>query len=143
MSQSSLPRSAAWYARRGWPVFPLRPRTKEPHAGIGIYQASTDLERVAAWWSRWPQANIGLHCGGAGLLALDLDAYKESFTGAAFLTSEDQQTITNLTGKGGTHLLFAQPEGARLGNGTGKLPDGIDIRGWGGYVVLPDRKSVV
>ena len=137
MSQPSLPRSAVWYTTQGWPVFPLRPRTKDTYKGIGVYQASTDLEQVAAWWSRWPQANIGLHVGGAGLLALDLDAYKESYTGAAFLTSDDQQTITNLTGRGGTHLLFAQPEGARLGNGTGKLPEGIDVRGWGGYVVLP------
>lgn len=137
MNAPSLSRAAAWYAARGWPVFPLRPRTKEPFKGLGVYNATGDIDQVTAWWQRWPEANIGLHCGGAGLLALDLDQYKDAFTGAPFLTDPDRQTITNLTGNGGTHLLFAQPAGAKLGNGAGKVPAGIDVRGWGGYVVLP------
>ena len=29
------------------------------------------------------------------------------------------------------------PDGAHYGNGTGALPDGVDIRSWGGYIVLP------
>lgn len=137
MNSSRLARSALWYARHGWAVFPLRPRTKEPFANLGVYNATADPDRVAEWWRRWPQANIGLHCGGSGLLALDIDAYKDSYAGVDILTHADEETITNLTGGGGTHLIYRTPEGARYGNNKGALPPGVDIRGWGGYIVLP------
>lgn len=133
----NMGRAAIWYARRfAWTIFPLRPGTKEPFHGLGVYHATTDLDQITQWWQRWPQANIGLHCGGSNILALDADQYKENFTGSG-LSSADQETVTSLTGSGGTHRLYAMPDGVRLGNATGKLPAGIDIRGWGGYIVLP------
>jgi hypothetical protein len=137
MSTPNLPRAALWYARHGWPVFPLRPHTKEPFAGVGVYRATTDVDVVAGWWRRWPQANVGLHCGPAGLVAFDLDTYKELYEGDELLTFDERETVTSLTGGGGEHLLFAVDEVAHYGNGTGRLPDGIDVRGWGGYIVLP------
>lgn len=133
----NMGRAAVWYARRfNWQIFPLRPGTKEPFYGIGVYQATTDIAQIAEWWQRWPQANIGLHCGGSNILALDADEYKEKYAGTG-LSAADQETATSLTGSGGTHLLYAMPDGVRLGNAKGKLPPGIDIRGWGGYIVLP------
>jgi hypothetical protein len=136
-SKIDMGRAALWYARRfGWPIFPLRPGTKEPFKDLGVYHATSDLGQIRAWWQRWPNANIGLHCGGANLLALDADEYKAAYAGSG-LSSADQETVTSLTGSGGTHLLYAMPDGARLGNATGKLPPGVDIRGWGGYIVLP------
>src|SRR5262249_62030602 len=41
------------------------------------------------------------------------------------------------TANGGAHLFFKQPEGEPLGNGRGELPDGIDVRGVGGFVIAP------
>lgn len=134
---TSLPRSALWYAHHGWHVFPLRPHTKEPFAGIGVYNATTDADRVMDWWRRWPLANIGIHCGGSGLLALDLDTYKDCFDGGGILFRADEETVTNLTGAGGTHLLYRMPEGRKYTNMTGNLPPGIDVRGQGGYIVVP------
>lgn len=134
---TQLARAALWYARHTWPIFPLRPQTKEPFAGLGVYRATADLDQVTDWWRWQPNANIGLHCGAAGLLALDADSYKEHFDGAGLLTWEDQETITSLTGGGGTHLLYSMPAGERFGNGTGALPAGVDVRGWGGYIVAP------
>lgn len=135
---SVMGRWALRYAERfGWPIFPLRPRTKKPFEYIGVYHATTDTDQIRDWWQRWPQANIGLHCGGGGVMALDADKYKDTYAGDALLTKEDEQTPTSLTGRGGTHLLYAMPGGLRLGNATGGLPAGIDIRGHGGYIVLP------
>lgn len=134
---ANLPRAAVWYARHGWQVFPLRPRTKEPFAGIGVYNATTDTDQVMDWWARWPSANIGLHCGGSGLLALDLDSYKDTFGGNGFLARSDEETITNLTGSGGTHLVYSMPADRKYTNATGNLPPGIDVRGHGGYIVVP------
>jgi hypothetical protein len=137
MSPTRLHKAARWYADHGWKVFPLRPRTKEPFGFLGVYNATDDLAQIDQWWTRWPQANVGLHCGGSGLLALDLDEYKDSFAGASFLSRDDEETVTNLTGSGGTHLLYATPAGAKYTNATGNLPSGIDVRGHGGYIVVP------
>lgn len=132
-----LPKSALWYAKHGWQIFPLRPRTKEPFYGIGVYNATSDTDQVMDWWRKWPQANIGLHCGGSGLLALDLDTYKECFAGSSIFIDGDYETLSSRTGSGGTHLIYRTPEGVKYGNQTGDLPQGIDVRGYGGYIVLP------
>lgn len=121
----------------GWHIFPLRPRTKEPFARLGVYNATNDIDQIAHWWRNWPQANIGWHPGADGSLVLDADSYKNSYRGSDLLTAADQETITSLTGSGGTHLAWTLPAGVRLGNATGTLPAGIDIRSWGGYIVLP------
>jgi hypothetical protein len=41
------------------------------------------------------------------------------------------------TARGGEHLYFTQPRGARLHSTAGRLAKKIDTRGWGGYVVAP------
>lgn len=133
----SLSKSAAWYARHGWSVFPLRPKTKDPFSGLGVYAATTNLAQVENWWRRWPQANIGLHCGGSGLLAIDHDKYKDTYGGAGLLSRADEETVTSLTGSGGTHLLYQVADGKRYSNRAAGMPAGVDIRGWGGYIVLP------
>lgn len=137
MTSKKLAHSAIYYASIGWHIFPLRPRTKEPFAELGVYNATNNVDQIIDWWARWPFANIGLHCGGSGLLGLDLDAYKDTFNGSGFLARSDEETITNLTGSGGTHLIYAMPEATRYSNATGTLPPGIDVRGWGGYLVIP------
>lgn len=53
------------------------------------------------------------------------------------LTPDDEETVTNLSGGGGCHKLYRMPEGERFGNNCRGLPAGIDIRGWGGYIILP------
>ena len=135
--KTQLARSAIWYARHGWAVFPLRPGTKEPFGGIGVYQATADVTQVTEWWERWPLANVGLHCGGCNLLAIDIDSYKDTYQGNGPLTNADFDTLTSLTGGGGTHLLYSVEDGRRWGNAKGDLPSAIDVKAWGGYIVLP------
>ncbi|MER7436423.1 bifunctional DNA primase/polymerase [Pseudonocardia alni] len=59
-------------AARGWPVFPVRPWAKIPAVTDWENAATTDPDRITAWWSAraW---NIGLCTGRAGLLVVDLD----------------------------------------------------------------------
>ena len=121
----------------GFHLFPLRPGTKEPFGGLGVYHATNDIDQIRDWWRRWPRANLAWHPGADGCLALDADNYKNNYAGADLLSSSAQETVTSLTGSGGTHLIYRLPGGVRLGNATGNLPAGIDIRSWGGYIVLP------
>ncbi|WP_331445123.1 bifunctional DNA primase/polymerase [Streptomyces xanthochromogenes] len=151
-------------ARRGWPVFPLRPGQKRPagHAerlcpGTGRcadghrkpeQRATTDPDLITAAWSQHPY-NIGIATGPAGLLVVDLDMPKpeehEGAPGGAesllALCERAGQTLPATyqvrTPSGGHHLYFTAPAGVRLGNTAGRLGRHIDTRGWGGYVVAP------
>jgi putative DNA primase/helicase len=141
-------RSAALaYAKRlGWPVFPLTPGTKIPLRGThGFKDATTGLAVIEAWWRMWPEANIGLDCGGAGLVVIDLDVKGEADGLAAWgelrtRLGFDDRTLTSSTPSGGRHLFFRRPaddRGTQIRNSAGKLGPGIDVRVRGGYVVLP------
>lgn len=108
-----------------------------PH---GACSASNDPKFIRRWWNSEPRANIALHCGPSGVLALDLDSYKDTyFSGDVekLLTKDDEQTATSITGCGGNHLLFANTTGAKYGNHNKMLPPGIDVRCWNAYIVLP------
>ncbi len=144
---AALPEAALVYARRDWPVFPLKPRDKVPlipkaEGGNGVHDATTDPDRIRAWWEGHPTANIGLACG-PSFWVLDVD-YKGFFTdepdGADTLLALRRRfgplpsTVRQYTGGLGWQHLF-QPD-PRIRNGVKVLP-GIDTRAAGGYIVAP------
>ena len=137
-----LLRAALDYAAGGWAIFPLRPRDKRPITANGFKAATTDPNIIRKWWAATPEANIGLDCGRSGLVVIDLDRRgdKDGFAEWADLTARANiapATYTSLTGGGGRHLLFRAPEGVEVPNSAGKLASAIDVRGVGGYIVLP------
>src|SRR5947207_203617 len=79
MRDEHLGNAALEYARRGLPVFPVTPRGKMPliscrDGGRGFKDATTDVEQVSQWWTRWPHANIGMPTGWpSGVYVIDLD----------------------------------------------------------------------
>jgi len=47
---------------------------KHPLVARGLHEATTDVEAVAAWWARWPAANIGVATGTiSGIAVVDVD----------------------------------------------------------------------
>lgn len=133
------------YRGRGYYLPPgehCRTPGKHPRLrGAWEEQATTDEAVVRRWWRRWPDANIGIACGPSGLLVLDRDAYKDTYQGDQ-MESLDDETVTVLTGGGGTHLWYRMADGDTFGNNNSTLPDGVDIRGWGGLVVAPPSLHV-
>lgn len=148
--------AAVFYARRGWPVFPLhgicRGRCtcarrdcsspgKHPILRGGFHGASSDTRMADTWWRRWPSANIGIRTGAAsGIMVIDIDLP----TAMPALESVEAilpWTLTGLTG-GGIHLFYSS-EDPDLRNSAGGLPGidedlpGIDLRANGGYIVAP------
>lgn len=89
---------ATWMALRGYPVHPLAPGTKTPapncpecrtgrHAATacsclaqgrwchGFHAATTDVGTVRQWWEAEPGFGVGVSCGPAGLVVIDVDAH--------------------------------------------------------------------
>ncbi|MFD1277584.1 bifunctional DNA primase/polymerase [Streptomyces kaempferi] len=95
---------ARWCAAQGWPVLPLAPASTTPAldcascqesshthvncpclaAGLwchGLHAATTDPDRVEAWWSGNPHFGVGVACAPAGLVVLDVDAHTSPLPG--------------------------------------------------------------
>lgn len=130
---SLLGKAALAYAERGYRVFPLEPRGKTPRTEHGVRDATTDPQRVSAWWRAIPDANIGIATG-QGILVLDIDGEKGEAS-LAELTARHGPlplTPTQKTGKG-RHYLFKVDGPVK--NSASRLGEGIDTRGDGGYIV--------
>lgn len=129
--------AALGYAARGWSVFPVR--GKVPLTEHGFEDASSDPEQVRAWWEAHPAAGVGVATGEpSGLFVVDVDAQKGGARVWKELTEQHgkvPKTAATLTGGGGSHLLFRHP--GDVPSSTGKLGEHIDVRGDGGYAVLP------
>jgi predicted P-loop ATPase len=132
------------YAVKGWPVFPLAPRTKVPCEGTnGFKNATADVKQILEreWWrKKYPKANIGIATGHA-FFALDVDTRHggpETLESLIRKHGALPDTIQQITPTGGRHYLFAMP-GFEVRNSQGKLgttdTPGIDIRGLGGYIM--------
>jgi hypothetical protein len=89
---------ATWCARQGWPVHPLAPGRKTPAASCaacrapghrretcaclgagrwchGFRAATLDLARIERWWGAHPEFGVGVACGPADLVVIDIDAH--------------------------------------------------------------------
>ena len=133
---SALRDAALDFAAAGTPVLPLE--GKIPRNRGGLTKASTDVAVVAEWWRRWPDANVGLVTGPAsGFVVLDVDA-PAGLRSIAELEKRHGtiRTAQALTGSGGRHYWFRCPA-EPIRNSAGALGDGLDVRGDGGYVVVP------
>jgi hypothetical protein len=134
---SDFQNPAVWYAEHGFPVFPCKPRGKEPLTGHGFKDATTDQKLIAAWWQKWPCANIAIPTGAAsGLLGVDIDPRNGGDKSLHELEAEHgplPDTAKQNTGGGGLHIIFRHPGGPV----PKALAPGIDLKGEGGYIVVP------
>lgn len=149
-------RCAVFYADcLHWPVFPLHPLRSDRRCGgcggeqcAGKHPIPTQWERTlasrhaaeAAWRPGLGDRGIGLSCGKhAGVWVLDVDLASGGVDTLARLErthGELPPTWRARTGSGGLHVFFRDADG-RIRNSASSVEQGLDIRGTGGYVVLP------
>lgn len=137
----ALGRAAEFYATHGWAVFPLVAGGKTPATRRGFHDATTDVDRVRAWWSAHPDRNIGLATGAAsGVDVIDLDGVEGVRTWYGVPPEPDDPPILgrSMTPRPGGWHLFTPATGR--GN-RARMAPGLDYRGAGGYVVLPPSIS--
>jgi Bifunctional DNA primase/polymerase, N-terminal len=106
-----------------------------PH---GVRDATCNRARILAWWTRHPQANIGLATGHI-FDVLDVDGPTGTHAIQELAAEHGLQSLGPLvrTGGGGWHYYLA-PTG--LGNAHPRDLEHVDWRGRGGYVVAPPSR---
>lgn len=123
--------AALAYARKGWPIFPCR-ADKSPLVGTGFYAATTSPDQIEAWWTEFPDANIGFSPGEVGLVAVDLDPGHDP----AFAESLPETQLVQATPRGGKHLFYTLAAGEYCKSPQGKISPHVDVRSSGAYVLL-------
>ncbi len=157
VDDGSLPH-ALGYAERGWPVLPVwwplagggcacgQPECSNPgkHPLIrrGFHSATADPIVVRRWWTRWPEANVGIRTGAtSGLIVVDVDgaAGVESLR----TLSREHGTVRAAwarSGSGGWHAYLRMPKDMPVGSSVQRLGPGLDVRGEGGSIVAPPSR---
>jgi Bifunctional DNA primase/polymerase, N-terminal len=138
----------------GRPLGPSAPRTgcscRDPGCGQpakhplgslvphGVKDATCNRARILAWWTRHPQANIGLACGHL-FDVLDVDGPQGAHAIRTLAATHGLHSSGPLvrTGGGGWHYYLAL---TGLGNANPQDLEHVDWRGRGGYVVAPPSR---
>lgn len=125
-SENKILNAALDYLDHGVSVIPVR-KDKVPLIKWEDFQTRrATKEEVTEWWSKWPDANVGIITGKiSGLTVVDVEAGGD--------ISRFPATTTIQTGGGGWHLYYAYHP---ISNKARIFPL-TDIRGDSGYVVAP------
>lgn len=157
---ATVPDWAHLYRGLGLQVVPVH----EPREGINWkrpalktwreHQSSLASDEVFSLWygergQHLGRTNLGLLTGKAsgGTFVVDLDTHNHPDAALWWECVQDLQqkageleTATQTTGGGGKQLLFRAPSG--WSPPTCKTPIGVDIRGEGGFAVLPPSRHI-
>jgi KaiC/GvpD/RAD55 family RecA-like ATPase len=128
--------AALTYASWGWHVLPLVPNDKRPASAHGVHDATTDLDKIRAWWAQNPNYNIGIAAGEkSGIVVFDIDPRNGGSDSWDDFTSEHggvPDGICQLTAGGGQHHIAEWREGLK----SCELRPGVDFLANGRYFVV-------
>jgi hypothetical protein len=136
-------RDAAFvFAQADIPIFPCVTYGKRPLTHEGFLEATSDIDQIGVWWTRWPMANIGLPTGSeSGIEVVDVDVTHAASGFAAFDRARaagllEGELARVRTPSGGMHVYFPAM-GSRPQRCWQVASAHIDFRANGGYVVVP------
>ena len=137
----SLTKAALALAASGLPVFPCN-SDKKPIVEGGLKSATRDGDVIREMFVREGAALIGMPTGRAsGRVVIDVDP---RHGGDAWLSANQNRlppTLTHATPSLGVHLMFRDPLAVEIRNSQGRIAPGVDVRGTGGYVIVPPSKG--
>jgi hypothetical protein len=113
---------------------------KHPITENGLKDATTKESQIRKWWSEHPDAHIGAATGGKWIVV--------DYDGEAGLSDRKELEFDQLgcpsviTGSGGRHDWIQMDGGDPIRNAQRLGGRSIDIRGEGGYVILPPSSHV-
>jgi hypothetical protein len=128
----------------GRKVFPVAAGSKNPLVKWRSSDpASSELDQINRWYIRWGNTNWGLATGvDSGVFVVDIDS-KEGYDWVVSHGLTDTYSVK--TGGNtpeklsyGYHFYFQHPgAGIAIKNSAKDLSPGVDVRGDGGYVLIP------
>ena len=139
------------YTKLGWSIFPIfgvkngkcccgnddcNNQGKHPMTRNGFHNATSDISMITKWMAKYPKSiNWAVATGAkSGIVVIDIDPRHGG--DKSIKNFEIPDTLSASTGGGGTHYYFSYP-GFKIKSNSGVIADGIDVRGDGGYVILP------
>lgn len=148
---------ALTYAQLGWHIFPVwsvddngncrcgspsdtpgHKPGKHPHGALvphGHNDATNDEDTIRDWWTRDPDAGIGVSLAASGLLAVDIDPRNGGWKSLAEFEAEHGKLLSACVAKtqgGGEHRVFSTDT---LLSVPGKLKPGVDLK-YNGYICV-------
>ena len=134
---STMIEAALEYIKEGFKVFPVR-LDKKPLTEHGLKDATQTQQGVKEYWTKWPDAGIGIVTD--NIIVLDFDAKSGGLSSLEIIQKNFGLPDTRIhgTGGGGFHYIYLNPNGTNIRNATrlGGYP-GVDLRANGGYIVVP------
>jgi hypothetical protein len=156
-----LPTALFYATERGFHVFPCRwitegenLKAKRPLGDVapnGCHDATTDGDTITKWWTRYPQAAIGINTGRSGLVVIDCDRNKplrppyDTMPGVVdgedvlSVLAEDHGGIpwtrSVRTPSGGVHYYYTAPATGPVPPSNGKVGPMFDVKGGESYVI--------
>jgi hypothetical protein len=125
---------------QGRKIFPCAPHAKTPLLKCWPTLASRDADVIRRWEREHAGCNWGVLCGAdSGVWVLDVDGEPGSASLRSLVEQYGEkwtQTLAVTTARG-QHFYFAYPVGATIKNSARKVGAGLDVRGAGGYALVP------
>jgi len=146
--------AALWWANHGIPIFPLwwaadgvcacpngtecSSPAKHPMTPNGFNDATDNPDTISEWWERWPTANIGAPTGDT-FDVIDIDGGAAAWAQLTAKHGTPTHIAVAMTGRGaGGFHYYTTPGGQKtIPSGKRGLPAKIEIKGQGGYIVVP------
>ena len=136
-------RAALDYAEAGHLVFPVR-KNKRPWGDVcpnGLHDATTDADTIGRWWTRHPNAGIGLWIPD-GVVVIDVETVQGHGEDGLAQLAQLQADLGSLpdtgplakTTTGGQHWWLAVDTAMKFYSHPWL---GIDVKTHSGYVVVP------
>jgi hypothetical protein len=119
---------------------------KHPIPKQGIKQATTDVQRIRAWWDEFPDANVAIATGEASnIIVIDVDMGGEkagdiSITQACSEHGGVPQTLKARSGSGGAHYVYRWRKNPYTRK-IGFLKD-VDYLSDGGYFIVQPSENM-
>lgn len=132
---TQLLNAALEYLDAGYSIIPVGQDKKPLISWIEFQKRQATREEVKEWWTRHPEANIGMVTGSiSGICAVDNDDPNSKHQ---LLKTIDEfaQPPVSMTPRGGNHMIFGMPE--KEVRNTVNFMEKVDFRGEGGYIVVP------
>ena len=116
---------------------------KHPLTKNGLKDATTDPHLIRVWWWQHPNANVGLVTGGE-IDVIDVDGAIPAYQALIEEMGAPEHVATVLTGRGdgGLHIYCTPGGNKTIPSGKHGLPNKIEVKGAGGYVVAPPSRHI-